>query len=162
MHSQLYLKVRRYGSSVSPEKLIRIHAATLSPDVEREIKLSEDTLEGFVRVSHGYGADFALFLIPAQRQVSPTMWAALLKKSNLPADCCTPEEPNVRLAAFARGRGIPVLDLLPVLRSQGGDKLYSNEHFTLRGHVVVAEAIAEFLMQNGLLGTPGTHLVMGE
>jgi len=57
--------------------------------------------------------------------------------------------------AFAEQRNIPLLDLLPVLRQHQRERLYwdgDGEHWEPRGHEVVAEATADFLLKNGLVG----------
>jgi hypothetical protein len=49
-------------------------------------------------------------------------------------------------------RRIPLLDLYPVLLTQGGAALFSDRyHFTAAGHRAAAAAVLEFLTANALI-----------
>jgi lysophospholipase L1-like esterase len=70
------------------------------------------------------------------------------------------DAPQAYLRAFAAGNGIPVLDTLPILRRYPPDDvLMDHDHFTARGHRIVAEAVVEWIQRESLLsagvGQPG-------
>jgi lysophospholipase L1-like esterase len=61
------------------------------------------------------------------------------------------------LAAYARERGIPLVDLLPAFRAEGGQdtELYVDDyHPNERGHVLTARVILEELRAQGILPAP--------
>lgn len=64
--------------------------------------------------------------------------------------------PNSRLTAFLIEQGIPFVDLTPLMverQRAGGEPLYifGDSHWTVAGHRAVAELLAQWLAQNGLL-----------
>jgi lysophospholipase L1-like esterase len=61
--------------------------------------------------------------------------------------------PQRRLVEFARGLGVPVLDLLPILAEQGAEVAFLDaSHLSPEGHVRAAQAIADRIRDGGLLG----------
>ena len=64
------------------------------------------------------------------------------------------EKPQRLFAAFFTAQGIPFIDLLPVLRAaqaEGPVYFRFDAHWTVRGHVVAAGAIADHLERADLL-----------
>lgn len=61
--------------------------------------------------------------------------------------------PQRRLVAHARARGVPVLDLLPLLsaRRDGAPDFIDASHLSPEGHRAVSAALADFVMQQELL-----------
>jgi lysophospholipase L1-like esterase len=156
-HSQLYLLVRHYRAGVSAEKMMALHARVPSRDVDRELELTQDTLRRFAQAVQRTGAGFGVIIIPAHKQVSPTLWDETLSRHHLLAQAYTADQPDARLVNFARQAGIPVLDLLPVLRAHERQPLYyhgDSEHWQAAGHALVAGAIADFLLDNALVKKP--------
>jgi lysophospholipase L1-like esterase len=151
--SQLYLLVRRYRSALGGQEMMGEYAVTPSPKVEREFNLTEEALGRFAQAAQRHGVGFGMIILPTATQVSPAVWSATLKEYQLPPTAYAYDRPDVRLASYARDNGIPVLDLLPVLRAHQDEPLYLNDHFTVRGHKLVADAIAGFLQESGLLRT---------
>lgn len=100
------------------------------------------------------GARAAVMLIPARFQVDDGDYGRLAdivaqNGGQLDRDAAT-ERFKVALAPL----GLPMLDLLPVLRSQPNavDLFFKeNIHFTPPGHRVVAEALDRFLRDEGLV-----------
>jgi lysophospholipase L1-like esterase len=151
--SQLYLLVRRYKAALNSNEMMGEYAVTPSPKVEREFSLTEEALGRFAQAAQRRGVGFGVIIIPAAAQVSSAVWSTTLEEYHLPPTAYAYDRPDVRLTDYARHNGIPVLDLLPVLRAHQDESLYMNDHFTVRGHTLVAGAIADFLQENGLLGT---------
>jgi len=72
--------------------------------------------------------------------------------------------PQQILGTFARERGLPCLDLLPILAeratAQGrptADLFVDENHFSVLGNELVGESIAEFLQQEGLIPPGDTN-----
>jgi hypothetical protein len=68
--------------------------------------------------------------------------------------------PHEQLAAYAQQQDLPYLDLLPPLaqhvraRNLSPDALFLDiDHLTVRGHEVVAQLLAQFLAEQGLLAS---------
>jgi lysophospholipase L1-like esterase len=71
------------------------------------------------------------------------------------------DDPQRRLREFARERGLPALDLLPVLRARAkadgiaaADYFLDEAHPSPLGSVVVGNALSEFVIGQGLLPAP--------
>ncbi|MHC4513676.1 MAG: hypothetical protein ACYS5W_08245 [Planctomycetota bacterium] len=91
-------------------------------------------------------------LIPDEFQVNDALWAQLAPR--LPAGAGNPNRfsPQKPLRTWLDDRGIPYLDLLPILRgvppmADGQRHLYQlqDTHFNVRGNDVAGKAIADFL-----------------
>ncbi len=61
------------------------------------------------------------------------------------------DAPQKRLIAFGREHSVPTLDLLPVVAASEGGCFIDDNHLSPRGHAIVAEALAGFLTDEGLL-----------
>ncbi len=90
----------------------------------------------------------AFVLIPDEFQIEDDLWAMVSGESDLELDRFLPQEKA--LEGFAE-RGVPVLDLLPVLRAvepleDGQRHLYHlrNTHFNTRGNAFAGVAMAAF------------------
>ncbi|HEX5067794.1 MAG TPA: SGNH/GDSL hydrolase family protein [Myxococcota bacterium] len=60
--------------------------------------------------------------------------------------------PQRRLVAFAQAQGVPVLDLLPLLAARRDASLFlDGSHLSERGHEVVSDLVAAFLLEHALL-----------
>jgi len=93
---------------------------------------------------------FAVMLIPDEFQVEDAVWRDVVADPSL-ADLERDQPQRVLVAGLAE-RGIPVLDLLPVLRAQapledGRLHLYHlrESHFNARGNAVTGRALAAFV-----------------
>lgn len=97
------------------------------------------------------GAAFVVVVIPAKEHVYHRRVTQVVEyaRTQDPAVYCN------ATTAFCRERGIPCLDLLPVLteRADRGEQLYFAEdgHFNVAGNRVAAEAIERFLKEHGLM-----------
>lgn len=92
---------------------------------------------------------FAVLLIPDEFQVEDALWRAVAAQ---PGEDLERDRPQRILAKALRARGIPFLDLLPILRAEppgpdGNRHLYHlrDTHFNARGNRVAGEAIAAFV-----------------
>jgi lysophospholipase L1-like esterase len=96
-----------------------------------------------VEYMEGEGIPFLIALSPASVQVEA-------ETDTLPGFRPL-DYPQQQLVQLLQSRGIPFVDLLPVLRPHRAEGLfYDQAHFTPRGHELVAEALAEALRAFGL------------
>jgi hypothetical protein len=102
----------------------------------------------------------AVVLAPDQFQVDAALSSVLIEKDE--AGAFDLELPQQRLGAELEKRGIPYLDLLPVLRREGtAATLYleRDSHWNAEGNRLAAESVAAALRSWGWLpGSPGTPL----
>jgi lysophospholipase L1-like esterase len=115
-----------------------------SPYLERAYGDVGKSLEEFKSLQHAYGFVPILVIIPMPMQV---------RQFDLP-----PTHMQQRIEALARKAGLRALDVLPALRiayAEKGDVYipWDNEHFTPRGHQVVAEALERYLEAEHLVPT---------
>jgi hypothetical protein len=116
----------------------------------RGLELTEQSLESFAAAARKHGVAFGVVLAPAQKQASAYLWNETLRGHGLAAEAYAYDMPNRRFGEFAERRRLPVLDLLPTLRSVH-DEVYENEHWKPEGHELVAATIADFLHKENLL-----------
>jgi lysophospholipase L1-like esterase len=149
--SQLYMMMRQYRNAVSAETMMDIHAVHPLPATARGLQLTEESLLDFAAAARRRGVAFGILLAPAQKQASPPIWSSTLRTHGLDEKAYSHEQPNQRFEDFARKHQLPVLDLLSLFRQDEG-RLFENEHWTAAGHTRVAEAVADFLRANGIIG----------
>jgi hypothetical protein len=91
------------------------------------------------------GARTVVVFIPAAFQVTPAEWR-FLEKYGIRGDERTLTDTAFadRLKEFGAAAGIPVVDLLPTLRSQASRRLYfiRDGHWTPEGHALAAASLA--------------------
>jgi hypothetical protein len=103
------------------------------------------------------GARTAVALMPARFQVDDNDFAALMARVESAGGTLDRDAGTHQFQAALAPLGLPILDLLPVLKSHaaGGPLFFrGNVHLTVRGHEIVGEALFEFLNQTGLIGSP--------
>jgi lysophospholipase L1-like esterase len=93
------------------------------------------------------GAKLVLVCIPAGPQVDARYWWATNLGLSIDERVLTETAFQDRLAHFAAGEGIPLVDLLPAMRAHPDEALYYERdgHWNARGHEVAASVIAERL-----------------
>jgi hypothetical protein len=102
-----------------------------------------------------HGARLAVVVIPTEAQVYPERWDDVRRRFALRDEDFDLEKPQRILAEHAAAGGIPLIDLLPVLRAARatGVPLYFRRdiHWTPRGHAVAADEIERQLDAFGFL-----------
>jgi len=90
-------------------------------------------------------AQLVLVCIPAAVQVDSSYWWCRNLGFRFDARVLTDTEFQNRLATLAQREGLPLIDLLPVMRAHPNERLYYEQdgHWNANGHAVAAEAIAE-------------------
>lgn len=104
-------------------------------------------------LAQAHGAGFLLMAIPYPAQVRPEEGRAGGARLKYPDYVRTSTKPQQILAEFSRERRIPYLDLLLPLRDAQGHPLFFDydQHFTPKGHNVVAATLASFLLERELV-----------
>jgi hypothetical protein len=103
----------------------------------------------------GHGTPYLFVLAPSRVQVDDVLWSSMLQEFGEDREHYDPSLPNDRLMAYGEDHGLPMLDLLPPLRSEvkKGKTLYfpSEEHWTAEGNRVVADILSESSVMKALL-----------
>lgn len=111
-----------------------------------------ELLDGVREASRARGATLAIAVFPRSIQIDDSHFP-FFEKLRFRVDPRTlgSREPQRRIADYARGRGVPLLDLQPVLREHGAEALYleKDDHLNDTGNRVAAESIVPWLL--GLL-----------
>jgi hypothetical protein len=93
------------------------------------------------------GSTFTVVIVPSPVQVYPDLWREFAMGAG--AD---PEMPNRIIGRRCAERGLPLIDLLPALRTAGESDPYLyfpyNRHWTAAGHAIVAEALRPIATAN--------------
>ena len=126
-----------------------MYAPVYAPETERAVARVEDLFLAMDALCRGRGARLFVVIIPTLKQVNP-------EGPNGPG---APdwEKPQRLFAAFFAEHDIPFIDLLPALRAATAEEpvyFRFDAHWTPRGHVVVAQAIAEHLLRQDLVRAP--------
>jgi lysophospholipase L1-like esterase len=133
------------------------------PTIERAWDSSLRVLEGIVDLARARGLRLVLVVFPVEVQLDAAAIARYRRDYGVTVPARALDgEPQRRLAAFGAAHDVPVIDLLPAFRAAGGSDLYLRGgpirfdpvHPSRRGHRVVAEAIAQALVERRLLRDP--------
>jgi hypothetical protein len=124
-----------------------LEVCTTGPKAEDNYAFFFREFERLLRAAGGRRV--AVVLIPDEFQIEDSLWENTVTGWSVPLKRFQPQE---RLVPWFAERGVPCLDLLPILRAEptetDGDRhLYHlrDTHFNVRGNRRVGEALAEFL-----------------
>ena len=120
-----------------------------APYLETGYRISGDLLREIRDELDSHQIALLVALIPAELQVYPGHFEALVRRQRLDSAAFNLELPEERWARLAQGLGIPVVDLLPTFRSHvSGPGLYMHldGHLTREGNRLAGEAIGRTLL----------------
>jgi lysophospholipase L1-like esterase len=123
-------------------------------EITRGLALTRDLLAQLRDEAAREGTRVGLVLVPARFQLNDEDYGYLKKSVEAAGEQLLRDKATERFAEALRPLGLPMLDLLPVLRAQpdpAGLFFTENVHFTVRGHEVVADALERFVRDSGLL-----------
>jgi hypothetical protein len=127
------------------------------PEFDEAWQEAKDALDEIKAWCDGHGARLAIVVMPTEAQVYPERWDDVRRRFVLRDEDFDLEKPQRILSEYAAASGIPLIDLLPVLRAARatGGPLYSRSdiHWTPRGHAVAADEILRRLDTLGLLAS---------
>ena len=120
---------------------------------------TERYLDEFLALAAARELPTVVVLIPDPLQVDRSQWRALTESLGLTPSADALDVPNRHLTAILERHRVPVLDLLPALRTQPDPaSLYLpiDKHWTREGNRVAGVTLAEFLADRGLVSAPGS------
>ena len=131
------------------------YAATPPAEVARGMAITHDVLGTLAHEAASHGTRVGLVLVPARLQLNDTDFGHLQATARAAGHELLRDAATTRFREALAPLGLPVLDLLPILRAQpdpAGLFFRENIHFTPRGHAVVGAALAEFV--TGIMDSP--------
>jgi hypothetical protein len=112
--------------------------------------LSRDALATLAREAKAIGASTGIILMPARFQIDDADYGRLRDIVAQAGGELVRDAATDRFRAALDGLGLPMIDLLPVLRQAppGPDLFFQeNVHLTPRGHAVVGRTLADFVRE---------------
>ena len=140
-------------SSPTISRPLATYVAQPPEEVPRGIAKARDVLAQLAREAEARGTRVGLVLVPARFQLNDTDFGHMRRTVEAAGGTLLRDAATERFAAALAPLGLPMLDLLPGLRAQpqpAGLFFEQNIHFTVRGHQVVADALARFVVESGL------------
>jgi lysophospholipase L1-like esterase len=144
----------RYSRVHPIDRALTMYLPAVPPDMARGLEVTRECIRRIAGLASSEGARTGIVLVPARFQVDDEDFR------NLEAIVAESGERLVRDAATDRfesalgGLGLPMLDVLPALRQASRRTrvfMRSTAHFTPDGHEVMADVLAAFLRDSGLL-----------
>jgi lysophospholipase L1-like esterase len=129
-------------------------------DVRDGFDISARCIEKIADLARSRGAPTVVALLPARFQLSDEDFASLQNAMSGTARAFVRDAATERFRTALSSTSVPVLDLLPVFRSEPHPAdLYfrQNVHLTARGHQVVAEALLRFLREEQAVLPSSAH-----
>jgi len=134
-------------------RLVSQYVPVFRRDPDRRLEGLWEEAEGHLdridALCRGSGVPWVLVLIPDETQVDEDVRRQVLARLELHPRDYDFDGPQRRLAAWAAGRGVPVLDLLPVLREahrrEGRQYVPNDTHWNEKGNRVAGRVLAGFL-----------------
>jgi lysophospholipase L1-like esterase len=145
---------RRFQQPGVAQRPLVTYLADPPNEVDRGLQLARDTLLRIERAAGAAGARTGFVLVPARFQLDDDDYSRLAATVRAGGGTLERDAATLRFVRVLEPLGVPLLDLLPVLRSQPDPaRLFFREniHFTPRGHRVVAGALERFLLTSPLL-----------
>jgi hypothetical protein len=140
-------------SGPAPERPLTSYLADPPREVLHGLQVSRDAFARIAERAAGIGARTGLVLMPARFQTDDGDYGRLEAAVSQAGGTLIRNAATDRFWHTLTPMGLPIVDLLPVLESQpdrSGLFFQGNIHLTLRGHQVVADALAEFVVTSGL------------
>ena len=141
------------GLRERPEPPLQSYAARPAERIPRGMTLARHAIAEIAAEAERAGARTAIVLMPARFQVDDADYGRLKEAVASAGGELVRDGATERFSTELSGLRLPITDLLPALRAAlpGPDLFFQeNVHLTPRGHVVVADHLARFLMANGL------------
>jgi lysophospholipase L1-like esterase len=157
--NRLYARLR-FGSDIQRKaaeiELMDVKALVERPERPEYVQAWSETLESLD----------LLFAFCRQRNLPAALVIFPYRfQYDNPAKYAGPQE---RLMRFASERGIPALDLMPGLFDamqaaglQRKDIYFDRNHFTEKGHALIAPLVSDFILSNRLLAFPSEATIPG-
>jgi lysophospholipase L1-like esterase len=144
----------RYSGVHPVDRALTMYLPALPPDMERGLAVTRECLRRIAASAAGEGARTGVVLVPARFQIDDENFDRLKAIVAASGEDLLRDAASERFTSALGGLGLPVVDTLPALRDASRkDRVFmrSTAHFTRHGHDVVAEILAGFLRDSGLL-----------
>lgn len=146
-------------SRVHPiDRALTMYLPDLPPDMERGLAVTRECVRRIASLAAARGARAGIVLVPARFQIDDANFESLAAIAAESGHTLVRDAASERFASALSGLGLPMTDTLPALRAASGRArvfMRSTAHFTKDGHEVVADALAGFLRESGLLDEAG-------
>jgi len=144
----------RYSQVHPIDRALTMYLRTVPPDMERGLAVTRECVRRIAESAAGQGARTGIVLVPARFQVADDNYENLKAIVAESGEALLRDAATDRFTAALSGLGLPMVDTLPALRDASGRTrvfMRSTAHFTRDGHEVMADALARFLRDAGLL-----------
>jgi len=158
---QLRLRVdqlKAHMAGATPERPLTSYLSDPPPEVLHGLDVSRRAFGLIAADAARRGARTAIALMPARFQTDDADYGRLAVIVRQAGGTLMRNSASERFRAALSPLGLPLLDLQPVLAAQPRrEELFfqRNVHLTPRGHVVVGDALFDFLQGSGLLSDAG-------
>ena len=146
--------VERYSGAHPIDRALTMYLPDLPPDIERGLAVTRECVKRIADSAAGRGARTGVVLVPARFQVDDENYESLRAIVAESGQELVRDAATNRFASALGGLGLPMVDTLPALRARVEEArafMRSTAHFTPHGHEAVADALAGFLRDSGLL-----------
>ena len=144
-HLYRFFRFMRENEEVSLENRVRLFDSVMNATMQEQWDATAGALDRFRATCNELGAPPFLVMIPESVQVYPDLWDII--KGQNPDRELEIDKPDRVLLDMCEARGIPALDLLPVLRKDNQQPLYFkyDPHWTPAGCEVAGRATGAWL-----------------
>jgi hypothetical protein len=146
--------LERHSSGHPIDRALTMYLPELPPDMERGLAVTRECVRRIASSAADRGATTGIVLVPARFQIDDENYDSLAAIVAEGGGTLVRDAASERFASALQGLGLPMIDLLPALRAASGRTrvfMRSTAHFTRDGHEAVADALAGFLRDSGLL-----------
>ena len=149
----------RPEAAPSLSRPLSTYATNPPAEVAKGMQITRDVLATLQREAAARGTRLGIVLIPARLQLNDLDFSYMQASARAAGQELIRDAATKRFTTALAPLGVPMLDLLPVLKAQpdpAGLFYKENIHLTPRGHEVVGRALAEFVGSAFASPAPGT------
>jgi lysophospholipase L1-like esterase len=136
-----------------PEPPLQSYAEHPAPRIAEGMRITRECVQAIVDESAAIGARTMIMLMPARFQVNDVDYGYLKAAVEGAGGRLVRDAATTRFNEALAPLPVPRFDALPVLRAgqPGGNVFFEQTvHLTPRGHEIVARALGDFIVRNGL------------
>jgi lysophospholipase L1-like esterase len=136
-----------------PEPPLQSYAEHPAPRIAEGMRITRECVQAIVDESAAIGARTMIMLMPARFQVNDVDYGYLKAAVEGAGGRLVRDAATTRFNEALAPLSVPRFDALPVLRAgqPGGNVFFEQTvHLTPRGHEIVARALGDFIVRNGL------------
>ena len=144
-------RLPRWGAP--PEPPLQSYAEQPAARIDEGLRISRECVQAIVDESAALGAKSMILLMPARFQVDDLDYGRLKDAVESTGGKLVRDAATTRFNEALAPIPVPRFDVLPALRAAlpGPDVFFQQTvHLTPRGHAIVAQALGDFIVRNGL------------